>query len=116
MRKWSSLPRGEQLKSDNSGLIARNQANVELEALVQSHNKQDGLLKEIAALRGDLARLSALQADQIRTINAEITALQKHVEAFTKEFKLYGTNTKQYDFRCRVSSYGGSPSGALCEF
>jgi hypothetical protein len=80
------LAEEKQLSSDNSSLIARNQANVELEALVQSHNKQEGLLKEIAARKEGLDRIAALQAEQIRTIETELIALQRYVEEFSRQF------------------------------
>jgi phage shock protein A len=76
----------EQLRSDNSSLIAKNQANVELEDLVQSHNKQEELLKEIAGRKANLDRLITLQAEQVQKIKAELIALQKHVEEFARNF------------------------------
>jgi energy-coupling factor transporter ATP-binding protein EcfA2 len=80
------LAEEEQLRSDNSGLIAKNQANVELEELVQGHNKQEELLKEIAGRKANLDRLAVLQLGQVQIIKAELVALQRHVEEFARHF------------------------------
>jgi hypothetical protein len=76
----------EQIRSSNRDLITKNQANVELEELVKSLNKQDELLKTIASRQDALDRISASQADSIEVIRAEISILQNHVQEFIGQF------------------------------
>src|ERR1017187_522493 len=74
------------LKVDNAELMERNQANTELEELVQSHKKQDELLREISSRQGKLNDLIISQESRAETIRAEIETLSDHVGDFTKHF------------------------------
>ena len=76
----------DRLEADNAELIERNQANTELEELVQGHKKQDELLKTIASRQEKLDELVVSQEDQAETIRAEIGTLSDHVRDFTKHF------------------------------
>jgi ABC-type cobalamin/Fe3+-siderophores transport system ATPase subunit len=77
----------ERLRQENADLIARNQANAEIEALVVSQVRQSETLAQIQAKQKELDSLQTAQATVIQQIKASLAEraryLQELVEAFT---------------------------------
>jgi hypothetical protein len=74
------------LRSDNADLIARNQANVELEEAVSAHQRQDEVLRDIETRQAALAELQTAQNAQVRSVAEARARLDQHLVAFTAQF------------------------------
>ncbi|WP_333891102.1 TrlF family AAA-like ATPase [Mycolicibacterium gadium] len=76
-----------ELRETNAELIARNQANVELEEVVNAHKRQEELLDEIAAKRTALQDVIAAQDAQVAVVEQERAALLSRTNDFVERFR-----------------------------
>jgi ABC-type cobalamin/Fe3+-siderophores transport system ATPase subunit len=77
----------DRLRQENAALIERNQANAEIEALVQSQAKQIETLSKIEAKRSELAALAESQKAAVQAIRDGIAARQDHVQQLINTFE-----------------------------
>lgn len=77
----------DQLRSENAELIQKNQANAEIEALVQSQARQVETLAQIAAKQGELSALVEAQVDVVDQILERVATRSAQIQQLIAMFE-----------------------------
>ena len=76
----------EQLRQTNAGLIARNQANTEIEGLVISQMRQSETLAQIEGKQKELEGLKTAQVTVVQETKDSLTERERHLQELVETF------------------------------